>query len=251
MAYLPEAEDEFDEPKDDALSMASIGAMAIDSGNKATRKEHQWRSTRMTPERERVAADKKIREMVERGLHRFTGSAIVGKVDKAVTTESEKPEGFTQKVSEGALEKVSARRPGITHSAPPIPLDYERIENLRAEGMTIEEISLKLGHALSTLNNRRGSDKRLNDALNTGLERHAAKPGQDSVKERTPEQTETAKPIRTQPIQLDIEQDTIARFSPSNEVKNQAAVSVLAELRAERDELNRMITFLEKRCVGG
>ena len=162
------------------------------------------------------------------------------------------------------LQKVSARRPGVTHGAPPIPLDYERIESLRAKGMTIQEVSLHLGQAPSTLNNRRASDKRLDDALNNGWERYCeTKPDDRNIPVNTQIEdiadssasTETTnQAIAEQPLDEIGRNERIALRSP--EVKqNGSAIyalpSFIADLRSERDELDLLIALLEKRMMRG
>jgi hypothetical protein len=97
-----------------------------------------------------------------------------------------------------------------------------------------------------------------------------SKSRQDAAEKRTTETPETAVVPRFQPVALDKVEDTsespksgnfittnrvtddVASFSPSNEEANRASYALpafIADLRAERDELDQLITLLERRMT--
>lgn len=136
----------------------------------------------------------------------------------------------------------------VAHGAPPRALDYEQIEKLRAEGLIIEAVSLKLGYAASTLNNRHAKDARLNDALNNGLEKFA----QIGVKKVTATAIEKRKPMQSAKPDYSADKKT-PQVSEKNITQTitgngYALPAFIADLRAERDELDLLIALLQKRA---
>lgn len=147
----------------------------------------------------------------------------------------------------------------IKHGAPSRPLDYDRIFELRCKGLAIQKISEQLGYSYSTLNNRRAKDERLNDVLNRGWDVYSESELSGDEKNITETITSNATSAATESPQLHSAQLVppdknldIAGFSISIEEENRATYALpafIAELRAERDELDHLIALLERRML--
>jgi hypothetical protein len=158
----------------------------------------------------------------------------------------------------------SALHQPVKHGMKPRELDYDGIYKLRCEGMAVRKISAALGYSLSTLDNRRAKDERLHQVLNDGWDVYCGLVPESSpsespknitetiTKTRTSRRTKSAQLEPSQLVPLDKTHSTIARFSPSIEEGKSATYALpafIADLRAERDELDQLISLLERRML--
>lgn len=170
-------------------------------------------------------------------------------------------------------------------------IDPARVEALVAADLSTTEMCAELGVSVATWTRHRKADPKLQAAYEKGIKRRNAieayeqknstdspkasarnpngqkplsKPSQDAVSKRTTDETETAQPAKERniiPANIQIRSvDKIAPKEPialhdspvkRNDPATYALPAFITDLRAERDELDQLITLLERRVMRG
>jgi len=184
------------------------------------------------------------------------------------------------------VSKGSGKYPNLYEKKIGANIDLSRVESLIAADLSITAMCAELGVSVATWTRHRKADPRLQAAYEKGIQRRDAleqiaqknsdsdkplsKSRQEVAKVETPEEAESEQPLSLQMIEPDKSEDKsessnlgnfittnqvatdIADFADSSETSNRATYalpSFIAELRAERDELDQLITLLERRAA--